>query len=48
LAAEHASAKGMKLSEIFWALHEKSRAAKKPLNFIADHYLHYRRNTVFG
>jgi hypothetical protein len=48
LAAEHASAKEMKLSEIFWALHEKFQAAKKPLNFIAEHYLHHTRNMVFG
>lgn len=48
LAAEQASAREMKLCDIFWALHEKFQAAKKPLNFIAEHYLHYRRHMVFG
>lgn len=48
LAAEHHSAKEMELSEIFWALHGNFQTAKKPLNFIAEHYLHFRRHTVFG
>ena len=48
LAAEHPSAKEMDLSAVFWALHEKFQAAKKPLNFIADHYLHYKKHMVFG
>jgi hypothetical protein len=48
LAAEHPSAKEMDLSDIFWALHEKFQTAKKPLNFIAEHYLHYKRHMVFG
>jgi len=48
LAAEHQSAKEMKLSEIFWVLHGNFQTAKKPLNFIAEHYLHYKRHMVFG
>ena len=48
LAAEHPSAKEMDLSAVFWALHEKFQAAKKPLNFIAEHYLHYKKHMVFG
>jgi hypothetical protein len=48
LAAEQTSARELNLRDIFWALHEKFQAAKKPLNFIAEHYLHYRRHMVFG
>jgi hypothetical protein len=48
LAAEHQSAKEMDLSEVFWTLHGNFKKAKKPLNFIAEHYLHYRRDTFFG
>ncbi len=47
LAAEHPSAKKMDLSGIFWALHGNFKKAKKPLNFIAEHYLHSRRNRLF-
>ena len=48
LAAEHPSAREMDLSDVFWALHEKFQAAKKPLNFIAEHYLHDKKHMVFG
>ena len=44
LAAEHPSAKELDLSEVFWALHENFQKAKKPLNFIADHYLQFTRH----
>jgi hypothetical protein len=47
LAAEHQSAKELDLSEVFWALHENFEKAKKPLNFIAEHYLSYRRHQLF-
>ena len=47
LAAEHQSAREIELSEVFWALHENFQKAKKPLNFIADHYLRYKRNAFF-
>jgi len=47
LAAEHKSAKEMDLSEVFWALHENFHKAKKPLNFIAEHYLQYKRYKMF-
>jgi hypothetical protein len=36
------------LSEIFWALHQDFPKAKKPLNFIAEHYLQYKRHKLFG
>jgi len=39
LAAEHESAKGLALSQVFWALHDNFQKAKKPLNFISQHYL---------
>jgi len=48
LAAEHPSARELGLSEIFWALHEDFQKAKKPLNFIAEHYLRYKRYRFFG
>jgi len=48
LAAEHRAAREFALSDIFRLLHEKFRAALKPLNFIADHYLHSRRQNLFA
>jgi hypothetical protein len=46
LAAE--SAKEVDLAEVFWALHKNFRKAKKPLNFIAEHYLQYKKHAFFG
>jgi hypothetical protein len=48
LAAEHPAARGLELADIFWTLHGNFEKAKKPLNFIADHYLHYKRHKFFG
>ncbi len=48
LAAEHPKARELELSEVFWTLHEDFPKAKKPLNFIAEHYLSYRRPRFFG
>ncbi|MEW6665259.1 MAG: hypothetical protein AB1512_08570 [Thermodesulfobacteriota bacterium] len=48
LAAEHRTAKELDLSEVFWALHGNFQQAKKPLNFIAEHYLRYKRHALFG
>lgn len=48
LAAEHPSAQELDLSEIFWTLHEEFPKAKKPLNFIAEHYLCYHKYKFFG
>jgi hypothetical protein len=48
LAAEHRSAKELDLCEVFWALHGNFRKAKKPLNFIAQHYLQTTRSRFFG
>ena len=43
LAGEHPAVRSMELSEVFNLLHENFSTARKPLNFIADHYLHYRK-----
>ena len=48
LAAEHPSAKELDLSEVLWALHGNFQKAKKPLNFIANHYLQYKKHKYFG
>ncbi len=48
LAAEHPAARTFGLSEIFWLFHGNLYAAQKPLNFIAEHYLHYKRHNLFG
>lgn len=48
LAAEHPAARTYGLSEIFWLFHGNFHAAQKPLNFIAEHYLHYKRHNLFG
>lgn len=48
LAAEHQGAKETALSEVFWALHEDFEKARKPLNFISDHYLRQKRQKLFG
>jgi len=48
LAAEHPSARELDLSDVFWTLHEAFPRARKPLNFIAEHYLQYKRYRFFG
>jgi hypothetical protein len=48
LAAEHQSAKDLGLSEVFRVLYEHFQKAIKPLHFIAEHYLQYKRDTFFG
>lgn len=47
LAAEHESAKMLELSGVFWLLYENFNAARKPLNFISQHYLHHRKRQLF-
>jgi len=47
LAAEQPSAKELDLAEVFQALHENFQKARKPLNFVAEFYLQYRRNKLF-
>jgi hypothetical protein len=48
LAAEHPSAGELNLSQVFWALHEHFLKAKKPLNFISEHYLPFKKQKLFG
>ena len=48
LAAEHASARELEMEEVFRTLHENFQKAKKPLNFIAENYLQYRRQMIFS
>jgi len=48
LAAEHQSARLLELSEVFWLLHGNFAVAKKPLNFMSEHYLQHRKSTLFG
>jgi hypothetical protein len=48
LAAEHQAAIESDLSEVFWALHDNFQKARKPLNFIAEHYLRTKRQALFG
>jgi hypothetical protein len=43
LAAKHPAARSVELSEVFNLLHENFTTAKKPLNFVAQNYLHYLR-----
>jgi hypothetical protein len=47
LAAEHPTAKVVKLEEVFWQLHEKFNLAKKPLDFISQQYLHFKKQKLF-
>ena len=48
LAAEHPTARTYGLSEVFWLFHANFHAAQKPLNFIAEHNLHYQKQRLFG
>ncbi len=48
LAAEHPSAEELQMADIFRALCENFQKVKKPLNFIADHFLQYKKRRVFG
>ncbi len=47
LAAEQPSAKELDLAEVFQALYENFQKARKPLNFVAEFYLRYRRHKLF-
>ncbi len=46
LAATHPYSQN--LSEVFWSLYENFQKAKKPLNFIADHYMHSQKHNLFS
>ncbi len=47
LAATHHAAQEMDLSEVFWTLYGNFQMAKKPLNFISEHYLQYMKHNLF-
>ena len=47
MAAEHPSAKELELTGVFEALRDHFPKAQKPLNFLAEHYLQYRRERLF-
>jgi len=48
LAAEHPVARGAELSGVLTLLHDRFGVARKPLDFVSEHYLHYKRSRVFG
>ncbi len=48
LAAEHRTARELSMEDVLLALHENFQKAKKPLNFIAEHYLQYKRQMLFS
>ncbi len=48
LAAEHPTAKALRVAEVCLLFHDNLRAAQKPLNFIADRYLDYNKHSLFG
>ena len=48
LAAMHPTAEETALSDLFWSLHGHFQHVKKPLNFIAEYFLQYKRLNVFG
>jgi len=47
LAAEHESARMLELSRVFWLLHENFNTARKPLNFISEHYFAHKKRQLF-
>ena len=48
LAAEHPAARELEMEDIFQTLYENFLNAKKPLNFISEHYLQYKRQMIFA
>jgi len=48
LAGEHRDATILDLAEVFYQLHEKFYLAKKPLNFISEHFLQFRKEKLFS
>jgi len=47
LAGGHRDASLLKLSEVLWQLHERFGLARKPLNFISDNFLHFKKQELF-
>lgn len=47
LAGEHRDATTLHLAEVLYQLHENFYLAKKPLNFISEHYLKFKKGKMF-
>ena len=47
LAGEHRDAAILDLAEVMWQLHEKFHVAKKPLNYISEHLIQFRKRRLF-
>ena len=47
LACEHRSAAILDLTGVFWRLQEKFSLAWKPLNYVSEHYLQFRKRKLF-
>lgn len=47
LAGEHKNARILELAEVLWQLHEKFNLAKKPLNYISENILQFKRRELF-
>lgn len=47
LAGEHRDATTLDMAEVLFQLHENFYLAKKPLNFISEHYLKFRKGKMF-
>jgi len=47
LAGEHRDATVLDLAEVMWQLYEKFNIAKKPLNYISEHFILFRKAKLF-
>ena len=47
LAGEHEDARVLELTSVLWQLHEKFNLAKKPLNYISEHFLQFKKQKLF-
>jgi hypothetical protein len=47
LAGQHRDAAVLDLAEVLYQLHEKFNLAKKPLNYISEHFLQFRKEKLF-
>ncbi|CAB1079509.1 hypothetical protein D1AOALGA4SA_7219 [Olavius algarvensis Delta 1 endosymbiont] len=36
------------MEDVFWALRENFQKLQKPINFITEHYLQYKRQMIFA
>jgi hypothetical protein len=47
LAGEHRDATILDLAEVMWQLYENFNLAKKPLNYISEHFIRFRKAKLF-